>query len=266
MGSVSAGLVVRRRWRRTCSRGLPSRRRAVRRGARPRTIRATRGSTACIGSLPIVSTDSPLVLVVDDLQWCDAPSARALAFIARRLEGLPVALILASRPLDPVLTPEAAALLADPATEFLRPSPLTQAAVTALIAAQLSGCASCAVRRGVREGDWRQPVPARGAAERGSGSGARSDRLRRGGCRRGRPAGCCQRGAAARSAAGGAGGRARARPQRAGGRRSGGRRRSTGRTRGHRRGCGDGGAGLRGCGGVGRDDSVHPPDRPQSDL
>ncbi len=86
-----------------------------------------------------LSTDSPLVLVVDDLQWCDAPSARALAFIGRRLEGLPVALILASRPLDPALTPEAAALVADPATDFLRPSPLTRAAVSALIADQLSG-------------------------------------------------------------------------------------------------------------------------------
>ena len=85
-----------------------------------------------------VSTDSPLVLAVDDLQWCDAPSARGLAFIARRLEGLPVALLLASRPLDPMLAPEAAALLADPATDSLRPSPLTQAAVSALIAAQLS--------------------------------------------------------------------------------------------------------------------------------
>ena len=85
-----------------------------------------------------VSTDSPLVLMVDDLQWCDAPSARALAFIARRLEGLPLALILASRPPDPALAPYAAALLADPATEFLRPSPLTHAAVTALIAAHLS--------------------------------------------------------------------------------------------------------------------------------
>jgi predicted ATPase len=66
-----------------------------------------------------LSADSPLVLVVDDLQWCDAPSARALAFIARRLNGLPVALILASRPLEPALTPEAAALLADSATEFV---------------------------------------------------------------------------------------------------------------------------------------------------
>ena len=85
-----------------------------------------------------ISTDSPLVLAVDDLQWCDAPSARALAFMARRLEGLPLALILASRPLDPAFAPDAAALAADPATEFVRPPPLTDAAVTDLIEAHLS--------------------------------------------------------------------------------------------------------------------------------
>ena len=86
-----------------------------------------------------LAADAPLALVVDDLQWCDAPSASALAFIARRLEGQPLALILATRPLDPALTPEAAALVGDPAAELLRPSPLTQAAVGALVAARLSG-------------------------------------------------------------------------------------------------------------------------------
>ena len=85
-----------------------------------------------------ISTDSPLVLAVDDLQWCDAPSARALAFMARRLEGLPLALILASRPLDPAIAPDAAALAADPATNFLRPPPLTDAAISDLIEAHLS--------------------------------------------------------------------------------------------------------------------------------
>ena len=85
-----------------------------------------------------LSADSPLVLLVDDLQWCDAPSARALAFIARRLEGQPLALILATRPLDPALTPEAATLVADPAADALRPLPLTQAAIGALVAASLS--------------------------------------------------------------------------------------------------------------------------------
>ena len=84
-----------------------------------------------------VSADSPLVLLVDDLQWCDAPSARALAFIARRLEGQALGLILATRPLEPRLTPEAAAAVADPAVELLRLSPLTLAAVRALVALRL---------------------------------------------------------------------------------------------------------------------------------
>jgi DNA-binding CsgD family transcriptional regulator len=86
-----------------------------------------------------LSTDSPLVLVVDDLQWCDAPSARALAFIARRLEGQPLGLIAATRPLDPELTPDAAALVGDPAAEVLRPAPLTETAIGALVSDRLSG-------------------------------------------------------------------------------------------------------------------------------
>jgi DNA-binding CsgD family transcriptional regulator len=84
-----------------------------------------------------VAADSPLVLVVDDLQWCDAPSVRALLFIARRLEGQPLGLLMATRPPDPGLTSEAAALLADPQLEILRPSSLTEAAVGALIATRL---------------------------------------------------------------------------------------------------------------------------------
>jgi DNA-binding CsgD family transcriptional regulator len=85
-----------------------------------------------------LSADSPLVLVVDDLQWCDAPSARALAFIARRLGGQPLALVLATRPLDPAQTPEAAAIVTDPATGVLRPLPLTFDAVAGMIAARTS--------------------------------------------------------------------------------------------------------------------------------
>ena len=84
-----------------------------------------------------LSTDAPLALVVDDLQWCDALSVRALAFIARRLEGQPLALFIATRPLDPSLTPEAAELLADPATQLLRPSPLSRSALATLIAARM---------------------------------------------------------------------------------------------------------------------------------
>jgi predicted ATPase len=33
----------------------------------------------------------PLLLAVDDVHWCDPPSQRFLSYLARRLEGLPVA-------------------------------------------------------------------------------------------------------------------------------------------------------------------------------
>nr|WP_051942305.1 AAA family ATPase [Streptacidiphilus rugosus] len=40
----------------------------------------------------------PLALVVDDAHWADLASLRWLAYLARRLEGLPVLLVLAARP------------------------------------------------------------------------------------------------------------------------------------------------------------------------
>jgi DNA-binding CsgD family transcriptional regulator len=86
-----------------------------------------------------LAAESPLALIVDDLQWCDAPSVRTLAFIARRLEGLPLSLILATRPLDPALTPEAATLVGDPAAEMIVLPPLTEAAIGTLVAARLAG-------------------------------------------------------------------------------------------------------------------------------
>src|SRR3954452_4660471 len=85
-----------------------------------------------------LAVDAPLVLLVDDLQWCDAPSASALAFIARRVEGQPLALILATRPLDPALTPQAATLVGDPEADLLRPAPLTEAAIAAVVGARLA--------------------------------------------------------------------------------------------------------------------------------
>ncbi|HEX7187375.1 MAG TPA: BTAD domain-containing putative transcriptional regulator [Actinomycetes bacterium] len=37
-----------------------------------------------------LAAEQPVVLSVDDVQWCDTGSVRALAFLLRRLEGLPV--------------------------------------------------------------------------------------------------------------------------------------------------------------------------------
>src|SRR5205823_22401 len=41
---------------------------------------------------------TPLVISVDDAHCADAPSARFLIFLLRRLEGLPVVLLIARRP------------------------------------------------------------------------------------------------------------------------------------------------------------------------
>jgi DNA-binding CsgD family transcriptional regulator len=53
-----------------------------------------------LGFLSLVSEaarDQPLLLVVDDLQWCDRASVDALFFVGRRLAAEPVALLLAVR-------------------------------------------------------------------------------------------------------------------------------------------------------------------------
>ena len=56
---------------------------------------------AALSLLGVVATDSPVLVVVDDAQWLDAPSREALVFCARRIEDEPVAMLAASRELAP---------------------------------------------------------------------------------------------------------------------------------------------------------------------
>jgi DNA-binding CsgD family transcriptional regulator len=87
-----------------------------------------------------LSSSSPLILAVDDLQWSDEMSLRALAYLARRLEGLPVALICTLR------TGEAQAEAASQAideiigraeTARIEPEALGEGAVAELLATEL---------------------------------------------------------------------------------------------------------------------------------
>jgi DNA-binding CsgD family transcriptional regulator/tetratricopeptide (TPR) repeat protein len=76
---------------------------------------------------------NPTLLVVDDLHWADEPSLRWLAYLARRLDGLPLVLLVATRPPEqanaPTLVRE---LLADPLALVIRPGALGHESAAAL--------------------------------------------------------------------------------------------------------------------------------------
>ena len=57
-----------------------------------------------------LSTDRPLLLIIDDAQWSDAPSLRFVTFLARRLRDLSVALVIGVRTGEPS-EPEELAIL-----------------------------------------------------------------------------------------------------------------------------------------------------------
>jgi DNA-binding CsgD family transcriptional regulator len=85
-----------------------------------------------------IAGEGALALTVDDLHWCDRPSLRFLAYLGRRLEGLPLLVVGSTRPSEPGAD---LALLAeitnDPLTVCLRPAALTAAATGAIIEARL---------------------------------------------------------------------------------------------------------------------------------
>jgi DNA-binding CsgD family transcriptional regulator len=81
---------------------------------------------------------SPLVLVVDDLHWADRASRQALVSVSSRLEGLPVVLLLGTRPRAEVGL-ELDQALRSPAARELRPAGLSEDAVRLLVEQRLSG-------------------------------------------------------------------------------------------------------------------------------
>src|SRR4051794_19671475 len=85
----------------------------------------------------LAEDDGAVALAIDDAHWADASSLRFLQFLAPRLGELPVLLVLAARPSEPGIDHRALdALATDPLTAVLRPPPLSEAAVAAMI-----GCA-----------------------------------------------------------------------------------------------------------------------------
>ncbi len=87
------------------------------------------------------SVERPLLLAVDDLQWCDGSSLRFLDYLTRRLDQLPVLVIAAARlgEATPQVSNGALSwhLVADSASTRIRPSALSHEAVIGLVEEQL---------------------------------------------------------------------------------------------------------------------------------
>ena len=54
-------------------------------------------SVASLGVLRALAASGPVLVAIDDVQWLDVPSARALAFVVRRLEDAPVRVLVTLR-------------------------------------------------------------------------------------------------------------------------------------------------------------------------
>jgi DNA-binding CsgD family transcriptional regulator len=81
----------------------------------------------------------PLLLAIDDAHWCDGASLRYLIYVQRRLEGLPLAMVVAHRPGEPSGHPGLLDHLGIQGRAMvLHPSRLSEPAVGALLHAALS--------------------------------------------------------------------------------------------------------------------------------
>jgi predicted ATPase len=75
----------------------------------------------------------PLLLAVDDAHWADEPSQRLLAYLAPRLGGLSVAMLVTLRPGEATSMPVPLVTLRAEATTTVQPALLSRDAVTAVV-------------------------------------------------------------------------------------------------------------------------------------
>lgn len=106
-----------------------------------------------------LSEEQPLVLAIDDLQWCDRASLRAIAYLAGRLEGQPLLLVATVRSGDPGTDPALLAEIAHaPGVSTVQPAPLSSDAVAALVRERLSADADDAFTVACHEATGGNPL------------------------------------------------------------------------------------------------------------
>lgn len=79
----------------------------------------------------------PVMLAIDDIQWCDHASLRYLAYLTRRLDAAPILVIGTVRTGEEYDEELLAELLHEPAAVVVRPLPLSPAATEAMVAQRL---------------------------------------------------------------------------------------------------------------------------------
>ncbi len=92
------------------------------------------------GLCDVVTTlaeDAPFALCVDDVQWSDEASSKFLAYLVRRLQGIPVLIAMALRTGEPHQADDLLAELADNESVVVHPAPLSAAATATLVTERL---------------------------------------------------------------------------------------------------------------------------------
>ena len=124
----------------------------------------------------------PLMLIIDDLHWSDRPSLRFLAYLTPRLEGLPLLLVVAVRPAEPVTDQNLLAqVTTDQSATVVRPAPLSEAASAQLIRTVLGEGAQDAFCRACHTATGGNPLLLRELADAAAAEGldATSDAVAR---------------------------------------------------------------------------------------
>ncbi|HEY2055883.1 MAG TPA: AAA family ATPase, partial [Solirubrobacterales bacterium] len=82
-----------------------------------------------------LAAEEPMMIALDDAQWCDEASLRWLLYLVRRFEALPVMVVLTVRSGEPdAPTHLLKAIAAEPGAETITPVPLSAIAATTLLA------------------------------------------------------------------------------------------------------------------------------------
>ena len=130
-------------------------------------------SVASLGVVRALAASGPVILAIDDVQWLDAPSARVLAFVVRRLDDAPTRVLVALRAGsggDPLALGQAS-----PAPSLHRVSigPLGEEAMTRLLRARAGGDLARPVLRRLHRISEGNPLFALEIARALTGRGAR---------------------------------------------------------------------------------------------